>query len=135
MLQINYINKQFLEMGLKEIQVGSSSLDRLKRTLETCTVSKHIVSLKYLIPFLEITQNQEYLVKRLRELTRGGTIAEFIWDGGSTYNDKPWTDHLPTDSEVSILMSLQIHTWMTILISYTSNSEFCINFKNDVKKQ
>lgn len=65
-------------------------------------ISHFIPSLATLIPFLEITTNQEYLEKRIRELAKGGCMSEFKWNGGSNYKGKEWDDSLPTDCAVSL---------------------------------
>lgn len=66
-------------------------------------ISHFIPSLATLIPFLELTTNQEYLEKRIRELAKGGCMSEFKWNGGSSYKGKDWDDSLPTDCAVSKL--------------------------------
>lgn len=64
-------------------------------------ISHFMPSLATLIPFLEVTTNQEYLEKRIRELARAGCMSEFKWNGGSSYKGKEWDDSLPTDCSVS----------------------------------
>lgn len=55
-----------------------------------------------LIPFLDMTIHQDYLVHRLRELSAGGAISAYRWNGGSSnFNGKPWKDEYPTDTAVS----------------------------------
>lgn len=48
-----------------------------------------------------MTVHQDYLVHRLKELSAGGAISAFRWNGGSaTFNSKPWKDEYPTDTVV-----------------------------------
>lgn len=63
-------------------------------------VAQFIPTLSALIPFLELTPNQEYLVKRIKELSKGGCMSEFKWNGGGSFNGKDWDHNLPTDSSV-----------------------------------
>lgn len=64
-------------------------------------VAHHMPSLSTVIQFLEVSPNQEYLVKRIRELAKGGCMSEFKWNGGSSHNGKEWDYSLLTDSAVS----------------------------------
>lgn len=99
----------FLESGLPNIKQIAS----LKKA--------QISSLETVIPFLEITANQQYLVKRIRgkkvfivilnkllfyysiDLAKGGCVGKFNWNSGGSYNLKPWNEELPTDSAVIYL--------------------------------
>lgn len=75
-------------------------MDRLRKTAQMIPVIQYIPTFSALIPFLELTPNQEYLVKRIRELSKGGCMSEFKWNGGSSFNGKEWDNSLPTDSAV-----------------------------------
>lgn len=73
------------------------------------------------MPFLEITTNQEYLEKRIRELARGGCMSEFKWNGGSNYKGKDWDESLPTDCAVSndpFLKSFSENSILQFIISF-----------------
>lgn len=99
--EFDRINASLEKHGLTDIRIGSVGLDRLRKTAHIVPISHFIPSLATLIPFLEITTNQEYLEKRIRELARGGCMSEFKWNGGSSYKGKDWDDSLPTDCAVS----------------------------------
>ncbi|KAJ8972246.1 hypothetical protein NQ317_011071 [Molorchus minor] len=98
--EFDQINQSLEKHGLADIKIGYVGLDRLRKTAQMAPVSQFIPSLATLIPFLEVTTNQEYLEKRIRELTRGGCMSEFRWNGGSSYNGKEWDDSLPTDCAI-----------------------------------
>ena len=73
-------------------------------TLQALLASKgqHLPSLSTVIPYLNVSTNQEYLVSRLKELSIGGCLRLFRWDAGGNYKGKPWNTDLPTDTEVFI---------------------------------
>jgi hypothetical protein len=98
--EFDRINESFEKHGLADIKIGNVGLDRLRKTAQIAHVTQFIPSLPTLIPFLEITSNQEYLAKRIRELAKGGCMSEFKWNGGSSYNGKEWEESLPTDSAI-----------------------------------
>nr|XP_015837006.1 PREDICTED: transmembrane protein 209 isoform X1 [Tribolium castaneum] len=98
--EFDNINESFEKHGLTDIKIGQVGLDRLRKTAQVAHVTHFIPSLPTLIPFLEVTSNQEYLEKRIRELAKGGCMSDFKWSGGSGYNGKDWDDSLPTDSAI-----------------------------------
>lgn len=101
--EFDLINEELVKHGFGDVSVGGVGLDRLRKTAQLAHVRHNIPSLSTLIQFLEISTNQEYLVKRIRELEKGGCMSDFKWNGGSTYNGKDWDYSLPTDSAVSFL--------------------------------
>lgn len=98
--EIANIDNAFKAKGFGDIQIGHVGLDRLKKTTENHLVTNNIPTLPLLIPFLELTPNQEYLVNRIKELAKGSCLAEFRH--GSTDASVPWDEHLPTDAAVSV---------------------------------
>lgn len=49
-----------------------------------------------LAPFLAIHTDQQYLIKRIKELSRGGCMSAYKWDGGSS----DWDESRPPDAEL-----------------------------------
>lgn len=98
--EFDAVNESFEKHGLTDMKIGHVGLDRLRKTAQVAHVTHFIPSLPTLIPFLEVTSNQEYLEKRIRELAKGGCMSEFKWNGGSCYNGKDWDESLPSDSAV-----------------------------------
>lgn len=96
--EIESINETLSRLGSSDLQIGEVSLSTLRQI--NTTKGQHLPTLPTMIPYLELSVNQEYLVKRLKELSRGGCMSEFHWNGGGTINGKPWTDELPTDSAI-----------------------------------
>lgn len=100
--EIDYIDDALQKHGLSDVHVGGVGLDRLRKTAQMAPVLQFIPTISTLIPFLELSSNQEYLVKRIRELAKGGCMSDFKWNGGSSFNGKEWNDSLPTDGAVSL---------------------------------
>lgn len=95
--------------GFSDIQIGKVGLDRLKKTAEIQTlVSYYVPMLPMIIPFLDISSNQEYLVQRMRDLAKGCVLAEYRWNAGGSYNGINWDEHLPVDSAVSLNKCINI---------------------------
>lgn len=100
-LEFDHVNESLQKHGFSDVQVGTVGLDRLRKTVQLTPTIQFFPTLSTLIPFLELTPNQQYLVKRIRELARGGCISDFKWNSGSSFNDKKWDISLPTDCAVS----------------------------------
>jgi len=78
--------------------IGESSLLHLQSIVATKLDQYH--HLGALLPYLEFSTNQGYLVERMRELgQRDACMTDFRWNSGSQYKSKPWDDRLPTDSD------------------------------------
>lgn len=100
--EIDLVNESLTEHGFVDVQIGTVGLERIRKTAQTQPALQYIPTMMSLVPFLEATPNQEYLVQRIRELTNGGCMTDYRWNSGGRYNGKPWEDHLPTDAHVSI---------------------------------
>lgn len=100
--EIKSANNQLARCGCEDMQIGEVSISHLKQL--ALTKSQQVPHLNELIPFLEATHNQEYLVTRIREIAAGGCMSDFNWNGGNSFKGKPWGEHLPSDC--AILMHL-----------------------------
>ncbi|KRT84066.1 hypothetical protein AMK59_1625 [Oryctes borbonicus] len=98
--EFDNIDDAFNKHGFNDIQIGKVGLDRLRKTAQTAQALQFIPNLPTLIPFLELTPNQEYLVKRIKELAKTGCMSDFKWNSGSSFNEKDWDASLPTDSAI-----------------------------------
>ena len=97
--EIDQVNKLLQHHGFSEVQVGESSLNSLKQV--HLSKRNELVKLAWLLPFLEVTSHQEYLVDRIRTLAAGGYMSDFKWNKGGVPKDrKEWNDDLITDSEL-----------------------------------
>ncbi|KAK8728682.1 hypothetical protein OTU49_009089, partial [Cherax quadricarinatus] len=87
-----------LRAAAPEIQIGCVGVDKLKKTAQNISGLKQLADV---VPFLDVTIHQDYLVHRLRELSAGGAISAYRWNGGSsTFNGKPWKEEYPTDTAI-----------------------------------
>ncbi|CAB3360426.1 Hypothetical predicted protein [Cloeon dipterum] len=98
--EVEATNKALTTLGAGEERVGHAPLDKLKRVSQTQQVAAYVPNLATLLPFLEISPHQPYLLHRLKELAHGGCMSDFRWNAGSTFNGKPWDDTLPTDTQI-----------------------------------
>ncbi|KAG4066219.1 hypothetical protein HA402_000443 [Bradysia odoriphaga] len=93
-------NKAFECRGFVDLKIGSVGLDRLKKTAENHQLVCMAPVLPMIVPFLEMSTNQEYLVRRINDLAKGCVLSEYRWNSGGNYNSLNWDEHLPTDSAV-----------------------------------
>lgn len=98
--EIAKIDSEFAVRGFSDIKIGSVGLERLKKTAENHMVSSYVPTLSMVLPFLEMSTNQEYLVQRIRELARGSGINDYRWNSSNSY-DLNWDEHVTTDAAVS----------------------------------
>ncbi|XP_050296289.1 transmembrane protein 209 [Anthonomus grandis grandis] len=111
--EFDVINESLDKHNMSDCKIGMVGLDRLRKTALMTQISHFIPSLSAIIQFLELHPNQEYLVKRIRELARGGCMSEFKWNGGGHYNGKDWDQSLPTDCAVVMhLLACYLDTQM-----------------------
>ncbi|XP_071960399.1 transmembrane protein 209-like [Antedon mediterranea] len=97
-VEIDSINRRLTQLGTPELKIGDVSLTSLKQVAHT--KAQHLPTLNAVLPYLDISTNQEYLVTRLKELGSGGSISEFRWNGGGTHKGRKWHQDLPTDSVI-----------------------------------
>lgn len=63
--EIKDVNQALSVHGVTNISIGSSGLERLKKTAAMSQVYQNIPSLSSLISFLDVSSNQEYVVQRI----------------------------------------------------------------------
>lgn len=98
--EFDKIDNEFAIRGFSDIKIGNVGLERLKKTAENHMVSSYVPTLTMVLPFLEMSTNQEYLVQRIRELARGSGINDYRWNSSNSY-DLNWDEHVTTDAAVS----------------------------------
>ncbi|KPM02725.1 Cytochrome B561-like protein [Sarcoptes scabiei] len=105
--EINNINKSIIEKGYIDSVIGETSIKQLKYL--AANKRSEFPTLEQVCPFLDIKnirniENnvpfQQYLVRRIKDLAKGGCMIEFLWDGGGTYNYQQWKEDNITDSEI-----------------------------------
>lgn len=98
--KIDTVNKELLRIGCDDMQIGEVSVSMLKQL--ALTKGSMVQSLDDLVPYLQFFTNQEYLVRRIKDLSTG-SMSEFTWNKGGSYS-KAWAEHLLTDA--SLVMQL-----------------------------
>lgn len=99
--EFDKIDNEFKNRGFGDLKIGSVGLERLKKTAENHQMlSLHVPSLSMVLPFLEMSTNQEYLVQRIRELAKGSSINDYRWNSSHAFDH---SEHLTTDAAVSLL--------------------------------
>ena len=98
--QIDMVNAKLVKVGLSDSLIGNVGVERLKKCAALPQLQSIALELNDLISFLSITIHQDYLVQRLKELSDGGAMSQFNWNGGGRFQGNEWSDKLPTDSEL-----------------------------------
>ncbi|XP_018795793.1 PREDICTED: transmembrane protein 209 [Bactrocera latifrons] len=99
--EIKAIDESFKNRGFADMRMGGISLERLKKTVENQQfVNQYMPMLPLILPFLEMSSNQEYLVQRIKDLAEGSCISDYRWNSGAAYHGLKWDEHLPTDSAI-----------------------------------
>lgn len=82
------------------MKIGNVGLERLKKIAST---NQHLIQnipmLPKLLPFLELTNNQEYLVQRIRDLAKGSCMKDYKFNSVS-FNQPEQADHIPSDAGI-----------------------------------
>ncbi|XP_055342166.1 uncharacterized protein LOC129590806 [Paramacrobiotus metropolitanus] len=108
LVRIDEVNRKLHERMHTENVVGESSTpDSLRQTADKHR--QNIPELLQIIPFLDISMQQDYVIKRLKELVKDGILGDYSWNSGSSYGGQPWQDFLPTDA------ALVMHCFITFL--------------------
>lgn len=66
MKEFDKVDEAFQNCGWSDMRLGLVGLERLKKTANIQQVAAQIPSLPKLVPFLEITPHQEYLITRIK---------------------------------------------------------------------
>lgn len=75
-------------------------IQQLNQLIRLICIAENIPSVDALIPFLEVSQYQEYVVRRITELASGGAMSAYRWNSGGRFKGEEWTDKFPTDAEI-----------------------------------
>ncbi|XP_044743840.1 transmembrane protein 209-like [Chrysoperla carnea] len=126
--EIDCLNEALHRYNFVGVQIGAVGLERLRKTAQTQLAQQYVPTLCSLIPFLEVNSNQEYLVKWIQELAKGGSMSEYRWNSGSTFNGKQWEDHLPTDAAIVMhLMATYLDTQLVPLPHQPDARKFVVD--------
>lgn len=64
--EIENVDHALYNQGFVDVSIGNVGLERLKKTAHTLQVAQTIPSLMHIIPYFEISSNQEYLIQRIK---------------------------------------------------------------------
>jgi hypothetical protein len=98
--EIKQTNELLVKYGMAEEQIGNIGIDKLRKVAGLPHILERIPSLNALMPYLELSNQQEYLVKRLSDLSEGGAISEYKWNTGGRHKGSEWSDKFPTDADI-----------------------------------
>merc|ERR1712038_322794 len=98
--EIKQTNELLVKYGMAEEQIGKIGIDKLRKVASLPHILERIPSLDALMPFLEISNQQEYLVNRFSELSSGGAMSSYKWNSGGRFKGNEWSDKFPTDAEI-----------------------------------
>jgi len=98
--EIETLNSSLPKNGVSDCKIGESPLDRLRKVGNLPQIASNLPTFSSILPFLEVAQDQEYLVARLKELAGTGALSLYRWNSGGSCRGQTWTDKLPTDSEI-----------------------------------
>nr|XP_022296635.1 transmembrane protein 209-like [Crassostrea virginica]XP_022296636.1 transmembrane protein 209-like [Crassostrea virginica] len=93
--EIEEVNAGLRRIGSEETEIGEVGVSTLKQL--ALTKGPYVPTLNAVVPYLDFSSNQEYLVKRIKDLGKDGCMGEFCWNSGGDYG-KEWGEHLPTDA-------------------------------------
>jgi len=86
--EIDRTNEQLERLGLRDVaSIGQAGLDQVRRAAQLHSAPS---ALRKILPFMELTANQEYLARRVRELASGGAMGDYRWNAGSQHGRAYW---------------------------------------------
>ncbi|XP_038067904.1 transmembrane protein 209-like [Patiria miniata] len=92
---IEELNITLTKLGRAELQIGEVSISSLRQV--SLTKSQLVPTLSMVLPYLDVSANQEYVVQRIRELASGGCMSDFRWNKGCDFKGRKWDEDLPSD--------------------------------------
>ncbi|XP_052847562.1 transmembrane protein 209-like isoform X1 [Drosophila gunungcola] len=99
--EIEYVDEVFRQCGLNDLKIGAIGQKRLRLIAENQEfVKSHVPMFPMLLAFLDGFSNQEYLVQRIKELSKGTYIKDYRWNSGRASYGQEWQGNLPTDAAI-----------------------------------
>ncbi|CAL1535157.1 unnamed protein product [Lymnaea stagnalis] len=93
--EIEDVNTALQKIGCEDTQIGDVGVTTLKQL--ALTKGNYIPTLNSVVPYLELSANQDYLRSRIRGKVLTGSMSAYTWNKGGNYG-KQWSEHLPTDA-------------------------------------
>ncbi|KRX25529.1 Coatomer subunit zeta-1 [Trichinella nelsoni] len=105
--EIESTNERLASVSPNDVALAlGDSPPTVLQTVVASRVGDRFGSLAVLLNYLEATSgktmaNQKYVIVRLKQLAADVAIGEYKWNGGSSFEGKPWDSAtLPTDTEI-----------------------------------
>ncbi|KRZ79845.1 Transmembrane -like protein [Trichinella papuae] len=105
--EIESTNERLASVSPNDVALAlGDSPPTVLQTVVASRVGERFGSLAVLLNYLEATSgktmaNQKYVIVRLKQLAADVAIGEYKWNGGSSFEGKPWdSTTLPTDTEI-----------------------------------
>ncbi|KRX99830.1 Transmembrane -like protein [Trichinella pseudospiralis] len=105
--EIESTNERLASVSPSDVALAlGDSPPTVLQTVVTSRVGERFGSLAVLLNYLEATSgktvaNHKYVIVRLKQLAADVAIGEYKWNGGSSFEGKPWdSSTLPTDTEI-----------------------------------
>ncbi|KRX50820.1 Coatomer subunit zeta-1, partial [Trichinella murrelli] len=105
--EIESTNERLASVSPNDVALAlGDSPPTVLQTVVASRVGEQFGSLAVLLNYLEATSgktmaNQKYVIVRLKQLAADVAIGEYKWNGGSSFEGKPWDSAtLPTDTEI-----------------------------------
>jgi len=96
--EIDSANAALPKQGVADCQIGQVAVERLRKVAALPQVAQSVPHLTALLPYLEVSPDQSYLISRVRLLAKTGALSLFRWNGGGD----GWTERLPSDAELLV---------------------------------
>jgi len=96
--EIDSANAALPKQGVADCQIGQVAVERLRKVAALPQVAQSVPHLTALLPYLEVSPDQSYLISRIRMLAKTGALSLFRWNGGGD----GWTERLPSDAELLV---------------------------------
>ncbi|CAI8015266.1 Transmembrane protein 209 [Geodia barretti] len=125
--EIDKINQTLAKGSTPTVKIGAASSNDLRR--ESKRRAPQVPTLHLVLPYLELTSKQAYLVQRIRELSSGGCLSVYRWNGGGAWNGRPWTQELPTDPQIVLhLLCVYLDSHLPLSPLFTNGRPFTSHY-------
>lgn len=131
--EITNINKTLKDIGCVDVKVGKTSLSTLK--LVQTKYLQRVPALTWMLFYLEMSTNQEYLVERVKTLATG-YMSAFKWNKETNSKTRDTEEDLPNDCDL-VMHTLCIFIDLHIPLNprYPNGKSFSSCYYKDASKE
>lgn len=132
-IEIDRINKKLDEIGCTDTKVGKTQLSSLK--LIQLKYLQQVPSLTWMLFYLELSNNQEYLVKRISTLA-SGYMSAFKWNKEAKPKLRESEEELPNDCDIVMhALCVYINLHFPLHPRYPDGKSFSSCYYRDASKE